>query len=158
MRVECDLSIPAAYFRLTGTKVHSSTEEDSELTLAKASGDLVAIRVFLDSIFDEFPRISVQDAVRYCTKDGWRLDPPHGEQKRLPTWGRDASELWSISIQLRSLEGPSRVLVWPVIVDLDAKGTIAGFELLLTGNTDGPVEIRRLCQEVIGTPPGSSSG
>lgn len=146
MTVRCDLSIPAVYFRFSQEEVHSSVEEDSEL-LIEDSGDLIAIRVYLAGIFEDFPELSPGTTARLCLDNGWTLASPSSRSEILPSSGSDAGKLHSVSRQLRKGKTTSRRLIWPVIVDLDRNGEIIGFELLLEGNTDGPVRVDWLCDE-----------
>lgn len=133
MKIRCDLSLPALYFALDGeTRSWQSVEEECDLIVDQAN-ELVALRIRLTHIVKEFPEATLTQLTRLCVQEGWSLERGLGEP--------------SLYVELRRNAVLHRVVSWVATVDLDSAKTVVGFELVLTGDTDGEIQVGWLCEE-----------
>jgi len=131
MKIRCDKSLPAIYIDFRDGETYRETvEEDCDLVIGP-SNDLIGLRVWISRIRHEFPQSDVMEVTYLCRREGWTVEM----QETTPV----------LSVTFRKDVVAKRYVPWVAMVDVSDAGRIVGIEIVLTGDTNGEVQLGWLC-------------
>jgi hypothetical protein len=139
MKVYCDLSLPALFVDIVeGARIHTTLQEECVL-LVDPNGELIGLKIALSETLRVFPLTPLDRIVQYCLGEAWAVE-------RAPPL---------LHLQFRPGRPGGRTLSWEVHLAADSEGAIVGLDLDLSGNTDGEIGLKWLCEQPTRGPPGS---